>query len=80
VGSFLVLGSCDLFIRTPILFLKNKNQQIMEKQLEKIMAIMDKLTDRECVQLWQDVGDKIHQRIDAHRRESEELQSKVPKK
>jgi len=61
--------------------MSNESVKTRLTPFEKVMSIIDKIdSDREVVELWQDVGRSIHKRVDEHRKESEELQKKLPTK
>lgn len=47
--------------------------------LSKIVGILDKMSLKDATDTWQLTGDWLHQKIDKHKDELNDLQKKVPK-
>lgn len=52
----------------------------VQKALTKILPIVDKLSISDSIELWHEVGDKIHQKIEANEKELQEQKEKLKTK
>jgi hypothetical protein len=51
-----------------------------KQTLSKILPLLEKLSITDAIEVWHEVGDKIHQRIEANEKELQEQREKLKSK